>query len=541
MQGEASAAADVAKSLEDAGYEVAGIAVSGEEAMGAASGRLDLILMDLSIRGKLDAIETATQLREKFGAPLIYLTARDDSKTLERARQTQPLALLLKPLRPAQWINAIAVALENCDRDKEFRGHLDRELGTLAGLLEASTDCVAVISADGEMLFLNPAGRRLAGIDPFRQLAGTHLPDYLIDGGGNLGETILASALRDGRWEGVTRFKNWMTGAPVPVWQSVFFVSAAGHDLTLSTKLAGTPGMASCFWLTARPDARAESAPAAMSAPATAAVKRSARILVAEDHPVNLDVLVGLLGEFGYDADSVTDGQAGVERLKSVRYDLVLMDCEMPVMDGFEATRLIREPATGVLNPRIPIIAVTASAMAGDREQCIQAGMDDYLAKPVEPDSLQRALTKWLSRQAAERPRPSAPARNVECGAAVFDHVALLHRLRGNRMLAQNVLSGFLEVAPAQLANLRRTVHEHDLQSARREAHSLKGAAANISAPALSGLALEAERAAAAGEWSNLDAVVHQMEDQLAQLNRAISGWKYTVVDSGLLAFPRAS
>jgi CheY-like chemotaxis protein/HPt (histidine-containing phosphotransfer) domain-containing protein len=542
VQSEASVAADIAKSLEDAGYDVAGIAVSADDAIRAASNGLDLILMDISIRGNMDGIETAAQLRERLGTPVIYLTAQDDAKTFERARQTKPLAYLLKPLRPGQWLRAIAIALERADQEREFREHLDGELSIFATLLEASPDFIAIVSADGEMLFINAAGRRLVGIDPYRQLAGTHLSDYVVDSAGSFArETILPTALRDGRWEGMTRFKNWTTGAAVPVWQSVFFVSAgAGNRSTLSTKLAGTPGMASCFWLTARVDSRAESA-MVTATPSAVVNKNSARILVAEDHPVNLEVLVGMLGELGYGADSVTDGLAAVEALKSVPYDLVLMDCEMPVLDGFEATRLIRNPETGALNPQVPIIAVTASAMAGDRETCIQAGMDDYLTKPVEPDSLERALTKWLSRPSPEKPSVSQPPKNVFCGSAVFDHVALLNRLRGNRTLAQNVLNGFLEIAPSQLANLRRTMQEHDLQAARREAHSLKGAAANISAPVLRGLALQAERAAAGGEWSNLDAVLHQMEDQLMQLKKAISGWRYSIVDSVSFAVPWAS
>ena len=532
LQSEGSAAADVAKSLEDAGYEVAGIALSGEEALAAASPRIDLFFTDISIRGNMDGIETAALLRERFGTPVVYFSSRGDPKTLERAAQTRPLAFLLKPLKTAQWLSALQAALGRLDQEQEFRQHLQQELNTFATLLESGSDFIAMLSADGEVLFLNPAGRRLVGME-HRPLSGTHLSDYILDGEGNFAtETILPAAVRDGCWEGKTRLKHWTTGAAVPVRQSVYFVSAAASQgLGLSTQLAGAPGVGSCLWLMARPEGRAEPATADAFMPVPAVRKKSERILVAEDHPVNLDLLAGVLGELGYTADCVTDGLAAVNALQSTRYDLVLMDCEMPVMDGFEATRRIRNPATGTLNPRVPIIAVTASAMAGDRETCIQAGMDDYLVKPVEPDSLDRALSKWLHRSPAERAPLSAPVEGTVCGSAVFDHAALLNRLRGNRALAQNVLSSFLEVVPGQLVNLRRTLEDHDLHAARAEAHSLKGAAANISAPVLCSLAQQAERAAAAGEWANLDAILYQLEDQFGRLKRAISGLRYSIAD----------
>jgi CheY-like chemotaxis protein len=126
-----------------------------------------------------------------------------------------------------------------------------------------------------------------------------------------------------------------------------------------------------------------------------------------EDHPVNRKVLIAILSHLGYRPDFAPDGREAVKALPANRYNLVLMDCHMPEMDGCEATRLIRDPTTGTLNPRIPIIAVTARAMEGDRGKCIAAGMDDYLSKPVEPDSLDRislrgcveSLRKRLMRQ----------------------------------------------------------------------------------------------------------------------------------------------
>jgi len=107
-------------------------------------------------------------------------------------------------------------------------------------------------------------------------------------------------------------------------------------------------------------------------------------------------VAVAILGKLGYEADVVANGKEAISALQRVDYDAVLMDCEMPELDGYEATRRIRERRTGTRNPDLPIIAITAGAMGGDRDKCLQAGMNDYLAKPVEPRQLADILEKWL-------------------------------------------------------------------------------------------------------------------------------------------------
>ncbi len=120
------------------------------------------------------------------------------------------------------------------------------------------------------------------------------------------------------------------------------------------------------------------------------------RILLVEDNLVNQKVAQGLLKKLGLSAEVAANGQIAVEALCKVDYDLVLMDCQMPVMDGYEATRLIRDSGSGVKNAAVPIIAMTANAMQGDREKCLLSGMDDYLAKPIKPQTLMAALEKWL-------------------------------------------------------------------------------------------------------------------------------------------------
>ena len=125
--------------------------------------------------------------------------------------------------------------------------------------------------------------------------------------------------------------------------------------------------------------------------------KRKIRILVAEDNPVNKNVAQAMLRMMGLRAEVVADGQEAVNALQMIPYDLVLMDCQMPVMDGFKATRCIRNEASGVINPGIPIIAMTASTMQSDRDLCIQAGMSDFIAKPVQKRELAEVLARWLA------------------------------------------------------------------------------------------------------------------------------------------------
>jgi CheY-like chemotaxis protein len=125
--------------------------------------------------------------------------------------------------------------------------------------------------------------------------------------------------------------------------------------------------------------------------------KRKIRILVAEDNPVNQKVAQAMMRKMGFRADVMANGQEAVNALQTIPYDLVLMDCHMPEMDGFEATRCIRQQGSKALNPRIPIIAMTASTMQGDREKCIQVGMNDFIAKPVQIKELAEMLARWLA------------------------------------------------------------------------------------------------------------------------------------------------
>ncbi len=222
-----------------------------------------------------------------------------------------------------------------------------------------------------------------------------------------------------------------------------------------------------------------------------------ARILVAEDNATNRAVALAQLKKLGYLADAVADGSEAVEALKTGGYDLVLMDCEMPVMDGFEATHLIRKSG----NPRIPIIALTASAMSGDRERCIREGMDAYLSKPVDLHQLAEMLAKWCFRTDAVRTTKAIVPKEE---AGIFDSEAYLERLMGDRQLAGAILKGFIEDFPSQLNHLREYLVESNGPGVCLQTHTLKGSAGTVSAGSLRAMAIAMERAAVAGELDNV-------------------------------------
>jgi len=192
----------------------------------------------------------------------------------------------------------------------------------------------------------------------------------------------------------------------------------------------------------------------------------------------------------------------------------------MPEMDGFEATRAIRSGKTGVLNPKIPIIAMTAHAMKGDRERCLEAGMDDYISKPIAPQALAEALEKWMETPQERSPAVAAPrgAAEPSAGLPVFDRQALIARLMGDEELAGTIIAGFLEDVPKRILALKGHLDRGDAGSAGGQAHAIKGAAANVGGMALSALASEMEEAGKAGRREELAALVPEMERQFALL-----------------------
>ena len=252
----------------------------------------------------------------------------------------------------------------------------------------------------------------------------------------------------------------------------------------------------------------------------------AARILVVEDNATNQQVALAILRKLGHQADAAGNGVEALAALQRANYDIVLMDCEMPDMDGCETARRIRRASSGMHNPDIPIIALTAHAMVGDREKCIAAGMNDYLAKPIEPRQLDEVLPKWL-RLAVQREPLRLADSDSQPVREVFRETELVARLSGDHGLARTIVAGFLRDAPGQLQKLKQLIEQGDAKSASAQAHTLKGAASTVSAPALLELATQMQRAATDGELSRAAALLDSVAKELGRLQTTLSqsGW----------------
>ena len=253
------------------------------------------------------------------------------------------------------------------------------------------------------------------------------------------------------------------------------------------------------------------------------------RILLAEDNIVNQKVVLGMLKKMGLRADAVANGQEALQALTTIPYDVVLMDVQMPEMDGLEATRRIRDPNGGALNPSVPIIALTAAAMLGDREKCLEAGMSDYMSKPVMPWALAETLGNWLPKTQGEGVEAGAGAGPEKeeltpaGGLPVWDKPGMLKRMMNDQELAQIVLVKFLEEAPAQIKDLRDSLEAGDIKDIGFHTHRVKGSAANVGGEAMRAVAAEMEALAMAGNSEAVGARLPDLETEFTRLEQAIA------------------
>jgi PAS domain S-box-containing protein len=248
--------------------------------------------------------------------------------------------------------------------------------------------------------------------------------------------------------------------------------------------------------------------------------RSAARVLLAEDNEVNLQVARGILEKLGYTADVAVNGREAVGALEKEIYDIVLMDIEMPEMDGFEATRIIRDPFSAVRDHGTPIIAMTAYAMQGDREKCLEAGMDDYVAKPVNPKDLREALERGLSGRTG-----TAGAMGVtetEEAGAVFDREVFMARMMDDEELAREVIKIFLTDIPLQFNELTEAVAAGNTGEAGRTAHKIKGAASNLGADRFKNTVWEMEKAGRDGDLEGLRRLLPGAVEELKVLAKVL-------------------
>jgi CheY-like chemotaxis protein/HPt (histidine-containing phosphotransfer) domain-containing protein len=260
-------------------------------------------------------------------------------------------------------------------------------------------------------------------------------------------------------------------------------------------------------------------------APAPSAALQTPRVLVAEDNPVNQKLIVRLLEKLGHKADVAANGLEAVEAMSRLGYSIVLMDCQMPEMDGFEATAEIRKRdlQDGI---HTPVIAVTAHAMKGDRERCLAAGMDDYVSKPVRSEDLKAALDRWL--QKAPPPQLEGPARPAPPPALApvkeaFNMQEALARVDGDRELLGEMAALFLEEYPRFLAQIQEAISKKDSSALSYAAHTLKGSVGNFAANAAFDAAFILERIGRQGDLTQAPAALAQLETTLTQLMPALT------------------
>jgi CheY-like chemotaxis protein len=249
----------------------------------------------------------------------------------------------------------------------------------------------------------------------------------------------------------------------------------------------------------AAPEARA-----AVPAPETAPAKHPHfRVLVAEDNIVNQKVAVQQLSKLGYEADVAANGIEAVEALKREPYDLVLMDCQMPEMDGFQATAVIRKMEEG--QRRTPILAMTANALQGDRERCLAAGMDGYIPKPVRLEKLAEALAHW----------------DTPLDASTIRYLRELEDAQNPDFLAK-LTQAYIKDLPARLEEIRSALTAGDATALRVAAHTLKGSSANIGALRLQKAARMMEDLGKSGDTAGGAELMTEIESEAEAVKAAL-------------------
>jgi CheY-like chemotaxis protein/HPt (histidine-containing phosphotransfer) domain-containing protein len=268
-----------------------------------------------------------------------------------------------------------------------------------------------------------------------------------------------------------------------------------------------------------------EAVPEALTVPASQAVGTFGRLLIVEDNAINQAVAKGPAARLGYACDVAGNGIEALAALERRHYDAVLMDCQMPDMDGFEATAEIRRREGSAKH--VPIIAMTASALVEDRERCLAAGMDDYLSKPVKGPELGRLLGRWLRAGAGEDDSAGRPEDATGIGSDALDPTRL-EELRaldpdGSAGLLPGLFDAFLGQATSDLSELAEAAVAADGGAIARIAHSLKGAAQNLGAGAVAGRCTELEVAVHAGRLTEVPAILGGLEAELERVRLVVT------------------
>ncbi len=273
--------------------------------------------------------------------------------------------------------------------------------------------------------------------------------------------------------------------------------------------------------------------------------RKNIKILLVEDTPINRKVLLSQLKQIGYKADYVENGQAALERLAEESYDLIFMDCQMPVLDGYEATRLIREREGK--NAHTVVVAVTAYAMAENREKCLAAGMDDYLTKPVRIEEIAQVLAKWMPEKSPEKkpkllgaevsdisdnlgtnalpqlelslgqrsPRETGDDLTIE---EIIDRDRLQKISFGDKKFIEQLLINFISNTEIYLKEATTALVNNDMETLARRTHQIKGSSATVGVRFMPEIAAKVQNYAQQNELQEIPQLLQQLNELLAQV-----------------------
>ena len=246
------------------------------------------------------------------------------------------------------------------------------------------------------------------------------------------------------------------------------------------------------------------------------------RVLIAEDNVVNQHLASRILEKRGHSVTTVANGQEALEALAQGSFDLILMDVQMPEMDGFEAARLIRERERET-GQHIPIVAMTAHAMTGDRERCLEAGMDAYISKPLNAHELLQVVESLAPKSVQGAPAPSSDLQPLK--SASFDLDDALARVEGDKELLSQVINVFLEDSPRLMTDIRVSIERGDAETLQRAAHTLKGAVSSLSAHRAAQLALSLENLGRGGNLEKAEEIYLDLDREMNALREALKAF----------------
>lgn len=250
--------------------------------------------------------------------------------------------------------------------------------------------------------------------------------------------------------------------------------------------------------------------------------QRTGRVLVVEDNVINQVVVLGMLEKFGLSADSVSNGREALEALRNFRYDLVLMDIQMPEIDGLEACRRIRSGEAGAGVSNLPIVGLTAHAQKSDRENCIASGMTDYLSKPVSPRALFEKLDRYLPKEGEPENGSSTEKISESSEQKCFDEGQLNQDSMGDRELAKEIVKAALPRLRVMRSEITEALEAENFDQLERLAHSLKGSASAIGCIQLSDTARSIESLLKAGKTSDLSEYFDRLDEVFAESMEAL-------------------